>query len=162
MRYRMKRNLPTVAGDFAVKDENGRDVLLVGGRRDGPGDRLSFSDTRRRELAYVRRKLSPAGPAYEIIYADELQAVVSQSLLAGSCATFSADLPGPDDLRAAGDFLGCEYTFTRDGRTVATVSRSPFAHPETYGVEVDKAEDEVLILASAVVIDLCCREGEKA
>ena len=169
MRYRMKRNLQASDGDFAVKNEYGRDVLLIGGLAGGAGEKLSFRDTRRRELAYVRRKVLPAGPAYEIVYADELHAVVGYDALAGPQATFTADLPGPDDLCAAGDFSACEYAFTRDGRTVATVSRTAIPHEpaaaeacDSYGVDVDKGEDEVLILASALAIDLCCREAEKA
>ena len=49
----------------------------------------------------------------------------------------------------------------RDGRTVATVSKQWFTFRDTYGVEIEDGEDAVLILASAVVVDMACHEDEK-
>jgi uncharacterized protein YxjI len=71
---------------------------------------------------------------------------------------FSVDVPGPDDLEAQGDFTEHEYTFERAGRTVATVSKRWFAWTDTYGVDIAEGEDDILILASSVVIDLSCHE----
>ena len=73
---------------------------------------------------------------------------------------FTVDVPGPDDLEARGDFLDHEYTFERGGRVVASVSKQWFKWTDTYGVEVVGDED-VLILASAVVIDMACHQESK-
>ncbi len=61
-----------------------------------------------------------------------------------------------DDLEAKGDFH--EYAFTRAGRSVATVSKQWFSWSDTYGVDIAEGEDEVLILASSVVIDMVCHD----
>jgi len=53
-----------------------------------------------------------------------------------------------------------EYTFTRCGKVVATVSKQWFAWTDTYGVDIADGEDDVLILASTVVIDMVCH-GDK-
>jgi len=76
---------------------------------------------------------------------------------------FTVDVPGPDDLEAKGDFLDHEYVFTRGGREVARVSKRWFALADTYGVEIADGEDDVLILASAVVVDQACHrdDGER-
>jgi uncharacterized protein YxjI len=66
------------------------------------------------------------------------------------------DVPGPDDLEAKGTFLEHEHTFVRGGRDVARVSKKWFTIRDTYGVDVDDDQDAVLILASAVVIDMAC------
>ena len=71
------------------------------------------------------------------------------------------DVPGPDDLEAEGNLTDHEYTFTRGGRTVATVSKQWFAMADTYGVDIAEGENDVLILASTVVIDLCCHGDRK-
>ena len=68
------------------------------------------------------------------------------------------DVPGPDDLTAEGDFADWEYVVSRGGRPVATVSKRFFALTDTYGIDVADGEDDVLILAAAVVIDQCCHE----
>src|SRR5205807_9096442 len=141
--------------DFTIKDEAGRDVFYVDGKVFTIGEKLSFRDMRGTELAYIRQKLMSWGPTYEIFYADELHAVVKQSLFTLFRASFSIDVPGPDDLQASGDFLGHEYTFTRDRQTVATVSKAWFSLTDSYGVDISKGEDDVLILSSTVVIDMC-------
>ncbi len=74
---------------------------------------------------------------------------------------FTVDVPGPDDLEAQGKFLDREYTFSRSGRTVATVSQRWFTWADTYGVDIVDGEDEVLILASTVVIDMACHGDKK-
>ena len=67
---------------------------------------------------------------------------------------FTVDVEGPNDLVAQGNFLDYEYTFTRNDQMVATISKKWFTLRDTYGVEVAEDEDAVLILASAIVIDL--------
>jgi uncharacterized protein YxjI len=80
--------------------------------------------------------------------------VVKKHLFTLFRGRFTVDVPGPDDLEAAGDFLDHEYTFERGGREVARVSKRWFSFTDTYGVDIDEGEDDVLILASAIVIDL--------
>ena len=74
---------------------------------------------------------------------------------------FTVDVPGPDDLEAAGNFLDHEYSFSRGGRPVANVSKRWFSWTDTYGVEIADGEDDVLILASTVVIDMVCHGDRK-
>jgi uncharacterized protein YxjI len=77
-------------------------------------------------------------------------------------AAFTVDVPGPgDDLEAKGSFLDHDYTFERAGRTVATVSKRWFSIRDTYGIDIADGENDVLILASAVVIDLCSHPDDK-
>ena len=73
------------------------------------------------------------------------------------------DVAGPDDLEAKGDFLDHEYVFRRGDHEVATVSKRWFSWADTYGIEIADSEDDVLILASAVVVDQACHrdDGER-
>ena len=70
-------------------------------------------------------------------------------------------MPGPDDLEAKGNFIDHEYSFERGGRQVARVSKKWFSFSDTYGIEIDDREDDVLVLASAVVIDLVSHPDPK-
>jgi len=65
---------------------------------------------------------------------------------------------GPDDLEAKGDFFDHEYEFMRGDRVVGTVSKRWIALTDSYGIDVAAGMDDALILACAVVIDLCCHE----
>ena len=46
-------------------------------------------------------------------------------------------------------------------RVVATVSKRWFSFTDTYGIEVADGEDPVLILASAVVVDMVCHSDNR-
>jgi uncharacterized protein YxjI len=62
---------------------------------------------------------------------------------------------------AEGDFMDHQYVFTRSGAPVAEVSKQWFAWGDTYGVQIAPGQDDVLILASTVVIDMVCHGDRK-
>jgi len=159
MRYVMKQKLFSLGDDYTIRDESGRDRYFVDGRAVSIGDKLALHDMQGNQLAFIRQKLLAWGPTYEIWYGDDLAAVVRKKLFTFLHCKFAVDIPGPDDLEAHGNFLEHEYEFTRGGHRVASVSKQWFRWTDTYGVEVCSGEDDVLILASAVVIDQCCHDG---
>ena len=161
MRYVMKQKLFAFGDDFMIKDANGQDVYFVDGRAFSIGDQLSFKDLRGNELAFIKQKIFNWGPTYEIHRGGTVVAVVKRHVFALLHHRFTVDVPGPDDLEAEGDFLDHEYAFTRAGRAVATVSKKWFSWTDTYGVDVADGEDDILILASAVVVDMACHPDEK-
>jgi uncharacterized protein YxjI len=73
---------------------------------------------------------------------------------------FAVDVPGPDDIEAEGDFMYHAYTLSRGGRSIAQVSKQWFSWTDTYGIEIADGEDDVLILVSAVVIDMVCHDNK--
>jgi uncharacterized protein YxjI len=156
MRYVMKQKLFAWGDDFTIKDENECDAFFVNGKAFSFGDQLSFQDMQGNELAFIKQKVLSWGPTYEIYAGDQLRAVIKKELFTFFKCRFTVDVPGPDDLEAEGDFADHEYTFSRSGRIVATVSKQWFAWSDTYGVEIAEGEDDVLILASTVVIDMAC------
>jgi uncharacterized protein YxjI len=156
----MRQKLLSWGDDYVIKDEEGRELFLVDGKAISWGGQLSFKDMDGRELAFIKQKMFKLSPTYEIYRSGTLAAVVKQELFALIHHRFTVDVPGPDDLEAKGDFLDHEYVFTRGGREVATVSKRWFALADTYGVEVADGEDDVLILASAVVVDQACHRDD--
>lgn len=160
MRYLMKQKLFAFGDDFTIKDANGNDVFLVDGKVFALGDKLSFQDMAGHELAFIRQKLLSWGPTYQVFRKGELAAVVKKHLFTLFRCKFTVDVPGPDDLEAQGNFLDHNYRFTRGGRDVAEVSKRWFSLRDTYGVDIADGEDDVLILASAVVIDMICHADE--
>ena len=161
MRYVMKEKILAWGDDFTIRDESGREVFYVDGRIFSFGDKLSFRDVAsRQELAVIDQKLLSVGPTYEIFRGGRRAAVVKKKLFTLFRNSFSVDVPGPDDLEAQGDFINKDYTFTRRRKTVAEVSKKWFRISDTYGIDITPGEDDVLILASAVVIDLCVHPDE--
>ncbi len=156
MRYLMKQKLFCWGDDFSIKDDQGRNVFYVDGKAFSIGKKLSFQDLAGNELAFISQKLFSWGPTYHIYQGSQLAAIVKKSLFTFCHCKFTVDVPGPDDLEATGDFLDHEYLLSRGRRTVARVSKQWFAWTDTYGVEIASGEDDVLILASTVVIDMAC------
>ena len=161
MRYQMRQKLFSFGDDFVIKDESGRDVFFVDGRAFSIGDKLSFQDMAGNELAFIREKLLSLGKTYVIEFPGGGSATVKKHLFTFLSCAFTVDVPGPDDLEATGNLTDHEYSFQRGGRTVATVSKRWFALGDTYGVDIADGENDVLILASTVVIDMCCHADRK-
>ncbi len=162
MRYLMRQRIFTFTDDFVIKDEDGRERFQVDGRFFAIGNKLSFRDMSDRELVFIEQKLFHWGPTYELHSRGKLAAVVKKELFTFFKCRFDVDVPGPDDLEATGDFLDHEYSIAHlDGRAAAHVSKKWFAFADTYGVEIAGGEDDVLLLATTVVIDLCCHPRGK-
>jgi uncharacterized protein YxjI len=161
MRYVMRQKILSLADSFTIKDEQERDVFLVKGKVLSFGDKLSFQDLTGKELVYIEQRLLNWSPTYELWREAELLAVVKRELFSFIHHRFTVDVPGPNDLEAEGDFLDHEYTISRGDHVVATVSKRWFSWTDTYGIEIGEGEDDVLILATAVVVDMVCHDHSK-
>ena len=161
MRYILKQKFFSLGGAFYIKNDEGQDVFHVQGKVLSFGHQFSFEDMAGNELAYIRQKLLSWGPTYEIYRNNELFAVVKKKLFTFFKHVFTIDVPGPNDLVAEGDFWDLEFTFSRNERQVAQVSRTWFSLVDTYGVEIVEGEDDLTILASTVVIDMVRADSRK-
>ena len=162
MRYVLRQKMISWGDDYTIKDEHGRDVFYIDGKVFTIGNKLSFQDMAGNELAFIRQRLLAWGPTYEIERRGQVVAVVKKALFTLFTCRFTVDVPGPDDLEANGSLLDYEYTFHRDSGPVATVSKRWFAFADSYGVDIAPGEDDILILASTVVIDLACHGDGKS
>jgi uncharacterized protein YxjI len=161
MTYLMKQKLFSWGDDFVIKDDAGQDHFLVDGKAFSLGNQLSFQDMAGNELAFIQQKLLSWGPTYEISKGDQLMAVVHKELFTFFKCTFTVDVDGgPHDLVAEGDFSDHQYVFSRGGNPIAEVSKQWFALGDTYGVQISPNQDDVLILASTVVIDMVCHADQ--
>ena len=156
----MRQKFWSWGDDYKIRDAAGNDVFFVDGKVFSWGDKLSFQDMQGRELAFIRQKLLHWGPTYHIEKAGQVVAEVRKHLFTFFRCRFTVDVPGPDDLEATGSLLDREYTFSRHGRVVAEVSKRWFTMTDTYGIEIADGEDDVVILASAVIIDLACHADD--
>ena len=162
MRYLMREKVFSWGDDFTIRDEAGNDIFLVDGKAFSLGKQLSFRDMAGNELAFIKQKLLSWGPTYEVWRGGALAAVVKRELFSFIHHRFTVDVPGPDDLEATGSLTDHEYEMKRGDRVVATVSKRWFSWSDTYGIDVADGEDDVLVLASAVVIDMACHPDQRS
>jgi uncharacterized protein YxjI len=152
--YLIRERFFRVGEDSEITDERGRPVLEVDGKVLSLRNRLVLRDPEGREVAEVQRKLVATRPTYQISIAGQDAAKVRKRLFTPFGDRFTIDVPGPDDLEMTGDLLDHEFTIRRGGQTVATVSKRWFTMRDTYAVDVAAGQDDLLILASVLALDL--------
>ncbi len=152
--YVIRERFFGIGDDFDVTDEHGSTVFHVDGKVFSVRNRLVIEDPSGAEVASVHRHLVALRPTYEITIGGEKAAEVRKRLFTPFRDRFTIDVPGPDDLEMEGDLFDHEFTIRRGGETVATVSKRWFSLTDTYGVEIDDAEDPVLLLACVLALDL--------
>jgi uncharacterized protein YxjI len=154
MRYVIREKFFRLGEDSTILNEAGQPIFEVDGKVLSLHNRLIIRDRSGNEVANVHRRLLALRPTYEISRAGQPTAEVRKHLISPIVSRFTVDLPGPDDLHITGSLFEHEYTITRAGQVVATVSKRWFTLRDTYGVEIAPGQDDVLILACVLALDL--------
>ncbi len=152
--YLIRERFFRLGEDSDITDDQGRPVLHVDGKVLSLRDRLVLRDPAGREVAQVHRKLVALRPTYEISVGGQEIAEVRKHFFTPFGDRFTIDIPGPDDLEMTGNLFEHEFTIRRGGQTVATVSKRWFSVRETYAVDIAPNQDDLLILASVLALDL--------
>ena len=106
------------------------------------------------EAGQVHRKLAALRPTYEITVGGRDVAEVRRRLLTPFGESFTIDVHGAGGMEISGDLLDHEFVIARDGQTVATISKRWLSMTASYAVDVSPGEDDVLILAAVLALDL--------
>jgi uncharacterized protein YxjI len=154
MRYIIRERFFHLGEDSDIADEQGQPAYRVDGKVLSLHNTLIVRDLAGSEVARVERQLVALRPTYHITRQGQELAEVRQKLFSPFVDRFTIDIPGPDDLAMTGSLLEHEYTITRGGQVVATVSKRWISLTDTYGVEIAPGEDDVLLLASVLALDL--------
>jgi uncharacterized protein YxjI len=152
--YLIRERFFDFGNDFDITDESGARVFHVDGKVLTLRDRLVIEDTAGREVASVRRQLVALRETYTIEIGGEKAAEVRKKLFTPFRDKYTIDIPGPEDLEMRGNLLDHEYTVERDGREVASVSKKWFSFRDTYAVRIAEGENDLLVLASVLALDL--------
>jgi len=152
--YVIREKFFSIGQDFDITDEHGRTVLRVDGKALSLRDRLVLRDPDGREVAEVRRKLVATRPTYEVEIGGEEVARIRKKRFSPFVERYTVDIPGPDDLELVGNLLDHDFTVRRGDAVVASVSKAIFSVRDTYAVDVAPGEDDLLILAAVLALDL--------
>jgi uncharacterized protein YxjI len=159
--YLIRERFFRLGDDSEITDESGQPVLHVDGKVLSLRNRLVIRDPAGREVASVHRHLIALRPTYEVTIGGEKAAEVRSRFFTPFREKFTIDVPGPDDLELKGNLFDHEFTVRRGGDTVATVSKRWFSFRDTYAVDVARGENDLLILASVLALDLALDRERK-
>jgi uncharacterized protein YxjI len=152
--YVIRERLFRLGEDSDITDEAGQPVLHVDGKVLSLHSRLILRDPDGREAAQVHRKLAALRPTYEITIDGKNVAEVRKHLFTAFHERFTIDVIGTGDMEITGDLLSHEFTIQRDGQTVAAISKRWLTVTASYAVDVAPSENDLLILASVLALDL--------
>jgi uncharacterized protein YxjI len=160
MRYVMRQKVVTLRDRFVIYDEHGDRVFRVKGKLVSAGDRLRLRSMDGKKLATIRQKIVSLVPRYRIRRGGKLLAAIKKRAFTTLKDRFKVNMKdGSPNLEIVGNLFDHEYRVRRKGKTVARISKKWVALSDSYGIEVDKGEDDVLILACAVIVDMICHQG---
>jgi len=154
MRYVIRENFFRLTEDSVIKNEQGEPIYQVKGKIFSLHHTLVLMDLAGKELATVSKQIISLTPKFHITRHGEEIATVRKRLISPFVERFSVDIPGPDDLHVTGSIFEHNFTVGRKGNVVGTVSKRWVAMTDTYGVDTAEGEDDVLILAIVLAIDL--------
>lgn len=153
-RYQMRQKLVSFGGDFWIENERGEKVFKVDGKALRMRRTLLFEDRNGQERARIQERMLHVKDSMEVEGpGGEQMAMVKKALITPLRDRWTVKIRGGPDLEVQGNILDHEYSIGEGREKVAEVSRKWFRLRDTYGVEVEPGQDDILILAVAVCID---------
>jgi len=154
MRYVIREKFFRLTEDSVIHGEDGTPIYQVKGKIFSLHHTLVLMDLAGLELATVNKQLISITPKFHITHHGDEVATVRKNLISPFVDRFTVDIPGPDDLHVTGSIFEHNFTIERHGNVIATVSKRWVALTDTYGVDTAPSEDDILILAIVLAIDL--------
>lgn len=154
-RYQMREKLVSIGDDFWIQNAAGQKVYKVDGKALRVRDTLKFEDAHGKELCKIQEKkvrvkdtMNIEGPGGDTL------ATVKKALITPVRDRWTIKVGNGPDLEIQGNIVDHEYKI-EEGRTkVAEVSKKWFRVRDSYGVEIAPGQNDILILAATVAIDM--------
>ncbi len=154
-RYQMREKLLSIGQDSYIEDAEGRKVFHVDGKVLRIRDTLFFKDMQGNTLAKIQERKLRIKDTMEIQGPDgEHLATVKKALIAPLRERWVAKISDGPDLDVQGNIVNHEYKIEQGRQTIATVSKRWFRVRDTYGVEIEPGQNDIVILAITVAVDM--------
>ena len=154
-RYQMVQKMVSIGDDFWIENGRGEKVYKVDGKALRVRSTLIFEDRNGKELCKIQEKMMRVRDTMDIEDASgQKVATVKKAMITPVRDRFSVNIQGGPDIEIQGNILDHEYRFEQGGRRIAEVSKKWFRLRDSYGVEIDPGQNDILILAATVVVDM--------
>ena len=159
-RYKMRQKIFALGQDFFIENEQGQKVFKVDGKVLRLRDTLHFKDMQGNTLCQIQQKIARIRDTMDIDGPDgQAVASVKKALITPLRDRWVVKIGNGPDLNVQGNILDHEYRI-EEGRTkIAEVSKKWFRLRDTYGVEVAPGQNDAIILAVTVAIDMMAHAG---
>ena len=121
---------------------------------------LIFEDAHGNELCKIQERMLRIKDSMEIEGpGGQRLAMVKKALITPLRERWVVKVGDGPDLDVQGNILDHEYTHRGGRHKVAEVSKKWFRVRDTYGVEIAPGQNDILILAITVCVDMMAHEG---
>ena len=160
-RYKIRQNMISIGDDFWIENAEGKRVFKIDGKVLRIRKTLIFEDINGRKLAQIQERLLTIKDTMAIEDANGDQiATVKKALIAPLHDRWSVNVKNGPDLDVQGNIFDFEYEIMQGRNQIAQVSKQWFTFTDTYGVEIASGQNDILILAVAIAIDMMAHDDD--
>ncbi len=153
-RYQMRQKMISIGDDFWIMNEHGQKVFKVDGKAMRVRQTLKFEDAHGKELYKIQERKLRVKDSMEVEDANGNRvAMVKKAIISPVRDRFVVKIGNGPDLDVKGNILDHQYTIGEGRDKVGEVSKKWFRVRDSYGVEMETGQDDLLILAVTVCID---------
>ena len=153
-RYQMREKMVSIGDDFWIENSSGQKVFKVDGKALRVRDTLNFEDRSGKVLCKIQERKLRVKDSMEVEGPGGDQvAMVKKAIISPVRDRFTVKIKNGPDLEVKGNILDHEYTIGEGRDKVAEISKKWFRIRDTYGVNIDQGQDDIVILAVTVCID---------
>src|SRR5215207_7215619 len=161
-RYKISQKIFSIGDDFWIENQEGKNVFKVDGKALRLRETLIFEDMSGNKLCKIQERLLAFKDTMAIEAADGRQmAVIKKGVIAPLGDHWTVKVRNGPDLDVQGNLLDHEYSINERRRKIAEVSKKWLSLTDTYGVEIDEGQNDILILALAIAIDMMSHDKDK-
>ncbi|MFM7427524.1 MAG: LURP-one-related/scramblase family protein [Elainella sp.] len=154
-RYQMRQKLISIGDDFWIENDRGERVFKVDGKMLRVRDTLFFEDPQGNRLCKLQQKLLTIRDTMTVESDNgESLATIKKALISPIRDRWTVKVGDVPDLAVKGNILDFEYEIDDGDRKIAEVSKKWFRIRDTYGVQIEPSQNDILILAVTVAIDV--------
>ena len=154
-RYQMVQKMVSIGDDYWIENGRGEKVYKVDGKALRVRSTLIFEDRQGRELCKIQEKMLRVRDTMDIEGSNGVpNASIKKAMITPLRERFTLNVAGGPDIEIQGNLVDHEYRFEQGGHRVAEVSKKWFRVRDSYGVEIDPGQNDILILAATVAIDM--------
>jgi len=160
-RYIMRQRMVALGQDFVVNNAAGQPVFKVDGEVRIIKESLKFRDLRGNLLYKLDEKVLRIRESFNILRPNgQVAARVHNAIVDPLRERFTIEIPGGQNMTTRGKVIWAQYDILRDRQQIAKISKQfSWIGRDQYVVDVIQGEDDCLILAITVVIDMMISNG---
>ena len=158
-RYKIRQKLVSIGDDFWIENAEGKRVFKVDGKVLRISKTLVFEDANGKKLCQIKERLLTIKDTMVIEdpHGRDI-ATVKKALISPLRDKWNVNVKGGEDLVVQGNILDLEYDIKQGRKKVAEVSKKWFTIADAYGVEIEAGQNDILVLAIAVAIDMMAHD----